>query len=220
MDEITKKHKQHYTKIFELYGATSKGVDWGDEKDFLFRHKKMLSVLQEDFWESNSRISILDVGCGWGGLLSYAEEFFNIELDYTGIDIVETMVKYASEKFPHGKFDCVDIFDMREEEKYDFVVCNGILTQKHADTTNPEMEHFSRNLIQKMFAICKRGIAFNMMSTRVNFMVENLYYQNPSELLTWLLADVSPRVRIDHGYSSMANGKGKFYDFTIFVYKS
>jgi hypothetical protein len=70
-----------------------------------------------------------------------------------------------------------------------------------------------------MFSLCRHGISFNAMSTRVNYMVDNLYYQNPADLMAWLLAEVSPRVVIDHGYSSLASGKGKYYDFTVYVYK-
>jgi len=70
-----------------------------------------------------------------------------------------------------------------------------------------------------MYELCRHGVALNMMSTRVNFMVDNLYYQDPSELLAWLLSEVSPRVRIDHGYSSLASGIGKYYDFTAYIYK-
>jgi hypothetical protein len=73
--------------------------------------------------------------------------------------------------------------------------------------------------VRKMFELCRHGIAFNMMSTRVNFMVGNLFYQNPSELFAWLLSEISPRVRFDHGYSSLASGRGKFYDFTVYVYR-
>jgi len=50
-------------------------------------------------------------------------------------------------------------------------------------------------------------------------MVDNLYYQNPADLLAWMLTDLTPRVRLDHGYSSLASGKGKFYDFTVYAYK-
>ncbi|OYX97209.1 MAG: hypothetical protein B7Y80_20500, partial [Hyphomicrobium sp. 32-62-53] len=56
-------------------------------------------------------------------------------------------------------------------------------------------------------------------SHRFRFMVPNLLYQNPAEMLTWLLIEVSPRVKIDHGYSSLASGRGKYYDFTVYLYK-
>lgn len=217
MDRITKTFMDYYAKTFEAHGATAKGVDWGDEHELLVRYDKMINVLQKDFITSIDHPSLLDVGCGWGGLLRRVNEL-SIPLSYSGIDVVESMVLHGREEFPNAEFIHGDIFKMEDNGTYDFVVCNAILTQKFS-VSNIEMEQFSRKLIQKMFSLCRHGIAFNMMSTRVNFTVSNLYYQNPVEMLSWLLCEVSPRVRFDHGYSSLASGKGKFYDFTVYVYK-
>lgn len=217
MDQITQTLKEYYTQTFEEHGATAKGVDWGDENELLVRYDKMLGVLQKDFMVPTGNISMLDVGCGWGGLLCRANEL-KIPLVYSGIDVVESMILHGREAFSSADFIHGDVFDMQEDAVYDFVVCNAILTQK-LSVSNIKMEQFSRELIRKMFALCRHGIAFNMMSTRVNFTVHNLFYQNPVEMFSWLLSDVSPRVRFDHGYSSLASGKGKFYDFTVYVYK-
>jgi 2-polyprenyl-3-methyl-5-hydroxy-6-metoxy-1,4-benzoquinol methylase len=218
MDKITKTLKDYYTQTFLQHGTTAKGVDWNDEKELLVRYDKMLGVLQKDFCpELPESPTLLDVGCGWGGLLQHIVTL-NLSLEYTGFDIVPCMVDKASELFPDSEFLLQDIFEQSENRTFDFVVCNAILTQK-LDVSIPEMELFAKNLIRKMFELCNHGIAFNLMSTRVNFMVDNLYYQNPAELLTWLLTEISPRVKLDHGYSSLQNNKGKFFDFTVYVYK-
>ena len=217
MDQITQYLKNYYARTFEQHGATAKGVDWGDEQELLVRYDKMLAVMQKDFMAPIEKASVLDVGCGWGGQLRRAN-FLNIPLQYSGIDVVNEMILHGRAEFPDSEFIHGDVFELLEVDAYDFVICNAILTQK-LSITNIEMEKFSRKLILKMYDLCRHGIAFNMMSTRVNYNVANLYYQNPSEMLSWLLSDVSPRVRFDHGYSSLASGKGKFYDFTVYVYK-
>lgn len=217
MDAITQSLKDYYAQTFERFGATAKGVDWGDELELLVRYDKMLDVRRKDFMAPLDKPSLLDVGCGWGGLLRRAQAL-QMPLDYSGIDVVESMVQHGRQAFPEGQFIHGDVFALPDEPAYDFVVCNAILTQK-LSVSNIDMERYARRLIQKMFALCRHGIAFNMMSTRVNFMVSNLYYQNPTDMLSWLLTEVSPRVRFDHGYSSLASGQGKFYDFTVYVYK-
>lgn len=217
MDRVTNIQREYHAKVFELHGDTAKGVDWNDEGELLVRYDKMLAVMQKDFTLPPSPVSMLDVGCGWGGLLRRANTL-NVALNYTGIDVVEAMTLHGRAEFPNAMFINGDIFDLHDESVYDFIVCNGILTQKH-NISIPDMERHAKRLVRKMFELCRHGIAFNMMSTRVNFMVNNLYYQNPAELLAWLLSEVSPRVRLDHGYSSLANGRGKFYDFTVYVYK-
>jgi 2-polyprenyl-3-methyl-5-hydroxy-6-metoxy-1,4-benzoquinol methylase len=217
MDKITQLLKDYHHKVFSVHGATAKGVDWNDEYEVLLRYDKMLKVVEMDFYDGPERPTLLDVGCGWGGMEKRALDLV-LPIDITGVDVVEEMILHAKGEFPVFTFKAADVFAMEETEAYDFVVCNAILTQKH-DVSIPEMERFSKRLISKMFSLCRYGIAFNMMSTRVNYTVGNLFYQNPLELFTWLLNEVSPRVILDHGYSSLASGRGKYYDFTAYVYK-
>ncbi len=218
MDEITQQLKQHYAKTFSEHGMSALGVDWNDEKELQLRYEKMLKVMDMDFYPKLERTpTLLDVGCGWGGLYAHMQAH-HIVADYTGIDVVPEMIDSARQAYPNAGFIHDDVFTMASEQRYDFVICNAILTQK-LDVSIPAMERFSRELIQRMYDLCSHGIAFNMMSTRVNFMVDNLYYQNPTELFSWLLTELSPRVRFDHGYSSLNNGRGKYYDFTVYVYK-
>lgn len=217
MDPITKSYKVHYSSKFAEHGPTAKGVDWNDEDEVTFRYKKMMEVLNNDYEKPNGTPTILDVGCGWGGLLLYCQEN-GIEVEYTGIDVAENMIRYAQKNFDKGKFILGDIFDFDYKNQYDYVVCNGILTLK-LTATIPEMENYANKLILKMFELCRYGITFNLMSNRVNFMVDNLYYRSPVELLNFCLMEVSPRVKLDHGYSNLKRGKGKLYEYTVYIYK-
>ena len=47
------------------------------------------------------------------------------------------------------------------------------------------MAEYADRLIRKMFDSCRRGVAFNVMSTAANFMADNLYYRDPAELVDW-----------------------------------
>ena len=217
MDEITRLLKDHYTRTFEQFGATAGGVEWGEEHELQVRYDKMLAVLQKDFYVPEGTPSFLDVGCGWGGLARRTREV-GLQLQYTGIDVVEAMIEHGRRAFPDAEFLLGDVLGLDGHRQWDFAVCNAILTQK-LSVSIPEMERHAKRLVRKMFDVARHGIAFNMMSTRVNFMVGNLYYQNPSEMLMWCLTEISPRVRLDHGYSSLRSGRGKFYDFTLYIYK-
>jgi SAM-dependent methyltransferase len=217
MDKLTNLFKDHHAKLFAEHGATPLGVDWKDERELAFRYAKMLEVLRKDFLVSDRPPTVLDVGCGFGGLLAWSKEHA-IDIDYTGIDIVESMIAHGREHHPQATFLHGDILDLDASKHYDFVVCNGTLTQKLA-ASQSEMEMFAKRLIRKMFELATHGIAFNLMSNQVNFMVPNLYYKSPIETLAFCLGELSPRVRLDHGYSSLVNGRGKYYDYTVYVYK-
>lgn len=206
MESVTKRLKDHYEKTFSEFGASSRGVDWGKNEDVQLRYENMLSVITSKSVES---VSILDVGCGYGGLLDYAVNC-DVKLDYTGIDVAKNMIAYANLHHENSSFFVGDVLHHPFHQQFDYVVCNGILTQKLA-TTIKDMDHFAYALIRRMFDLCKTGIAFNIMSNKVNFMAENLYYRSPVEMLSFCLDNLSSKVRIDHAYP--------LYEYTVYVYR-
>ena len=209
MEKVTEELRKHYYYAFKKYGPCSKGVDWGKDKDVILRYKNMLAVILTDETKINEPYSLLDVGCGYGGLYNYCIDN-NIEILYTGIDVCLNMIEYAKSRYYDVSFFCEDIFNFNPDKKFDFIVCNGILTQK-LETSFFEMDKFAKNLIKKMFSLCKKGIAFNIMSTYVNYFSSNLYYKHPAEMLIYCLSEISQKVKIDHSYG--------IYEYTLYIYK-
>jgi SAM-dependent methyltransferase len=207
MDPISDALGRHYATTFTAHGPSSEGVDWGpDEKKLFLRYEKMLSI--GSFTRVN-RPTLLDVGCGYGGLYSYANKK-GFDLEYTGIDLAKNMVDWATENMSSGAFVHGDVLEHPFDVQFDYVVCNGILTQK-LDAPGLAMDQFAARLIRRMFALCRVGIAFNMMTTKVNFYSNNLYYRNPAEMLSWCLSELSPHLKLDHAYP--------LYEYTIYAYR-
>ena len=121
------------------------------------------------------------------------------------------MIVEAKKRYPKGDFLCGDIFEAKDIGTFDYLLCNGIMTQK-LDASIPQMDKFVRSLIRRMFDLCSEGIAFNMMSSRVNFMVDNLFYRSPAEMLSWCMAEITPNVALDHAYP--------LYEFMMYLYKN
>lgn len=207
MDSISESLREHYKKTFQKYGATAKGVDWGEnEANLHLRYDKMLAVIEKGFVE---KPSVLDVGCGYGGLLDYMIKK-GINLQYTGIDVEENMVIWAQNAHPEATLIWGDILEIRIDKQFDYVVCNGILTQK-LDVQGLVMDDYAGKLIRTMFALCSKGLAFNVMTTKVNFFSNNLYYRNPAELLSWCLTEITPHIKLDHAYH--------LYEYTVYLYR-
>jgi|GEM_PF-70273 len=206
---ITQDLAQHYSRKFTEFGPTPEGVDWKRKEDVWIRYDKMLAVIDPFSKYKKEDISFLDVGCGYGGLYEYAKEK-EIVLDYTGIDVAQNMIEYALSKFHDARFYCEDIFSFTPAKPFDYVVCNGILTQK-LSTSILDMDLFAHALVKKLFELCKIGIAFNVMTTKVNFTVNNLYYRNPIELFAYCLNEISRKIKIDHSYP--------LYEYTLYIYK-
>ncbi len=206
-EPIIEAYKRHYAATFAKHGASSRGVDWGEWPDVHIRYGKMLEVIEQDGAATSP--SILDVGCGFGGLLDYAERR-GLELDYSGIDVVPEMIEYARNAHPGARFVVGDVLSMADNQCVDYVVCNGILTLK-LEASILDMDRFARRLIRKMFSLARRGIAFNMMTSHVNFMAPKLYYKNPLETIAFCAAELSRRFRLDHAYP--------LYEYTVYVYR-
>lgn len=196
---------EHYRSTFLLHGSTIQGVDWGDnEHAAIQRQEKMLEVVR-----GSGSSTLLDVGCGFGALAEIIEAR-SLPLIYSGIDVVEEMILAARQKQPNLKFICGDIL-ATELGGFDYVVCNGVLTQKMGASTLA-MNQFANRLIKKMYDIANVGIAFNVMSTHVNFQRDNLYYRNPSEILAWCMSELTPHVRLDSAYQP-------WFEYTVYLYK-
>ena len=199
---------RHYSSKFAAHGPNSQGVDWGtDESRMFLRYAKMLDLL--NLSDAETPPSLLDVGCGYGGLLTFAHER-SIELEYTGIDVAENMIRWAGEHMSTGAFVHGDVMSHPIESRFDYVVCNGILTQK-LDTPGLEMDEFAGQLIRRLFSLANVGLAFNVMTTKVNHFSNNLYYRNPAELFAWCLTEITPNIRIDHSYP--------LYEYTVYLYQ-
>ena len=207
MDPISKALGKHYAEKFSMHGPSSQGVDWGpDEARAMLRYDKMLAV--GDF-ASGKHASLLDVGCGYGGLQKFAIGR-NLDLEYTGIDVAANMIEWARTNLPAGNFIDGDVLDYEFDRKFDYIACNGILTQK-LEASGTEMDQFAARLIRRMFSLCTIGIAFNVMTSKVNFYSNNLYYRNPAELFSWCLNEITPHLRLDHSYP--------LYEYTMYLYR-
>jgi len=206
--EISAALGAHYGRTFAEHGATGEGVDWGpDPADHRLRLDRMLAVT-EIGRQPDAAQSLLDVGCGYGSLLDVIKER-GLELSYTGIEICDAMLDSARARHPDAEWLGGDILQTTGERGYDYAVCNGVLTQKLA-VSQRDMDAFLKAVVTRMFRMTRVGIAFNVMTTHVNFTAPNLYYRNPAELLAWCMSELTPRVRLDHAYP--------LFEYTLYLY--
>jgi hypothetical protein len=50
-----------------------------------------------------------------------------------------------------------------------------------------------------------------VMTSKVNFYANNLYYRNPSEMLAWCQMEITPFVKLNHAYP--------LYEYTVYLYR-
>jgi 2-polyprenyl-3-methyl-5-hydroxy-6-metoxy-1,4-benzoquinol methylase len=209
MNKISEKLRRHYSEKFKKYGATSEGVDWGVTSKAEMRYRAMMGLILSEDQEASNNFSLLDVGCGYGGQLEYMKRNNLSNVKFTGIDIVPQMISSAKNDYSASNFMIGDFLEMDLEEKYDYVTCNGILTQK-LSASKDEMINYMERLIEKMFNRCNKGIAFNTMTTHVDYELDGNFHNDPSELLRTLF-QYTNKIRLDHSYP--------LYEYTVYLYK-
>ena len=196
--------KSHYEKCFFIHGDTFKGVDWPNPEDANLRYKIMLDVQRNDLSGS-----ILDIGCGLAHLYEYIQ-FHNLKNNYIGLDISDVFIKHCKNKFPDVKFICADLIKDPLLETFDYAILNGIFTEK-LSASDAAMKSFFKKIIQTSFLCAKKGIAFNVMSTSVDWKRNDLFHVKKDWLSNWLSINLSRNFifRCDYG----------LWEYTVYVYK-
>lgn len=157
-----------------------------------------------------SGASVLDLGCGLGHFADFLAER-GLEVDYTGWDISPAMIAQARERRPELRFEVRDILVEACPERFDFVIACGALSM-----LLPDHDAWLSNMLRAMFQLCRKGLAFTLLSRRVlsrdPFAGEpDLYYADPASVLAFCL-ELSPQVDLDH--QSLA------HSFAVRVYRN
>ncbi|HXN16198.1 MAG TPA: class I SAM-dependent methyltransferase [Usitatibacter sp.] len=150
---------------------------------------------------------ILDVGCGFGDLLSFLRARGICPL-YTGLDICAPMITRCQERFPSswGRFVVADALAYSVDEPYDYVVASGLFGLE-AEGARERI----RPTIERLFGWCTQGLAVNFLSARAPTLAEKRIYFEPCDALAIGFA-LTPALYLDHSY--LPN------DFTLRLYKT
>ena len=160
-----KKIVKHYENCLEKFGDNHLGVDWPNPNDVKTRYQIMFELT---FRNELSEFSLLDFGCGAAHFYDFLLEK-NIRFLYTGMDLSNKFISLCRLKYPSEKFICCEILESPEViESYDYIVLNGVFTEKR-ELSNKEMFNYFSKVIKILFDKCKLGLAFNVMTKHVDW---------------------------------------------------
>ncbi len=200
----------HYESCLKKYGDNHKGVDWPKLEDVDKRYQVMLDLIKFRGCE-NDKISLLDFGCGTAHLLEYIRKKGYDNINYSGLDISENFIKVAKTKFPEIDFMKKDLLQSPESGgTYDFIILNGVFTEKR-DLTFEEMWEYFTNLLKIIFSKAKVGVAFNVMSKIVDWERDDLFHVSMDLISIYLCKYLSRNFIIRNDYG--------LYEYTVYVYK-
>jgi SAM-dependent methyltransferase len=197
----------HYEDCLEKYGDSHLGVDWPNLADAETRYQVMLDVIRDPV---TSKISLLDFGCGASHLYEYIQKNKLDHIDYSGLDISEKFIRLSKKKFPTIPYYCLDILrDHPQLPTFDFVILNGVFTEKR-ELSFDEMYEYFKKMIMQIFEHARVGIAFNVMSTHVDWERDDLFHLPMDTLAAFLVKNISRDFVIRNDY--------RLYEYTTYIY--
>ena len=195
-------------RYFAEHGDNNFGVGW-PSADSAEVHYRVISDLVP---RSSSPVSVLDFGCGLGGLLEYLQRNGRDDIRYTGLDVSDTFLQAVRSKFPQTTFLQLDILQQSEAlPEFDYILANGIFTQR-CELSFDDMWAYMQQLLRLLWPKCRRGLAFNMMSKHLDWEREDLFHLPMDPLAAFLREHLSRRIVFRHEYG--------YYDYTAYVYRS
>lgn len=194
---------RHYEECFKKHGDNHKGVDWPNQEDAEKRYKVMSEMLKYDNHPYTFIPSFLDYGCGLG----HFYEWLNNErliVGYSGYDLSEIFIKECRKKYPQK------YWYTENPPKMDYVVMNGVFTER-VGMSDDEAWGVVKAETKKAWELCHRGIAFNLMNTRVDKHRDDLLIVHPGSAAA-LASQLSEKYIIRQDYLK--------YEYTVYVYKN
>ena len=148
--------------------------------------------------------SVLDLGCGYADLKAFLDQRYE-NVDYTGVELLSEFVEVALEKY-HGaeRFKLInDDFDNIDLPQVDYVLSSGSLSYY------TEESDALWKMIEKMFATCRKGLAFNLLD-KVEFRRSILREFDPNQVLEFCYSIAPTSCLLQHYLPG---------DFTLYLYK-
>ena len=204
-DDILNSVNEYYTNKIKTFGRSPEGVDWNGIESQEIRFEQLSKIFEN---EKSIQFSLLDFGCGFGSYLTYLENI-NINIDYTGYDISEEMIKNAKLQFD-GKGNWIQ--EIPGNFRTDYVVASGLFNVK-LNQNIKDWESYILNPLTLINNISINGFSFNILTSYSDkeYMKDYLYYASPEFFFNHCKVNYSREISLIHDYN--------LYEFTILVKK-
>lgn len=190
--------KFHEAKIKQHGSDNAKSLAWHSSEQQLKRFDVLTQV------GDINNASVLDIGCGNGDLCVYLAKRCT-HFQYSGIDFIQEFLDNAIERAKHVSNATFYLGNFMQGDLpvVDYVFASGSLNYKNND---PE---FIFKAITRLYAHCKIGLAFNLLSKTPNS--DGILVSYSPEKIVNYCKTLSSNVMLKEGYEEG--------DFTVLVCK-
>lgn len=201
---------RHYEGLARRHGASAAANQWRD----LETQERRFAILA-DIAPDLTTASVLDFGCGTGALYGFLKKKMGFSGDYCGVDISAASIEVARQTWPQARFEHANLLDGDKVGEFDYVLISGVFNNRLNEDW-PCMGYL-REVLQTVWPLARKGLAFNAMSTYVDYMDDNLCYFRPEEIFTFCKQNLSSKVLLRHDYQ-IKDGVIPF-EFAMYVYR-
>lgn len=196
---------RYYTDRLRRFGATPAGVDWRDASSQRTRFEQLCKVV------TDQQGSTIDLGCGYGALLTFMRER-GFSGDYHGVDVASEMIEAAREAHRNDRRVSFEVGAVPSRAA-DFLIASGVFNVKQQYAA-PEWEEYVAVTLADMDRASRKGFAFNCLTAYSDpeLMRDDLFYADPCRYFDLCKRLYSRQVALLHDYG--------LYEFTVIVRKS
>ena len=193
----------------ERYGDSYLGVGWTKSKEHAeLRYRVMLDVIRGP---RDEEVTLLDFGCGASHLLEHMLEHGTARVSYSGLDLSPKFLALSRSKHPSVTYYELDVLEQPDRlPDFDYIILNGIFGYR-GELSHEEMLAYCQELLRVVFQKARRGIAFNLMSTQVDWERDDLFHLAFDDLASFLTSHLSRHFVVRHDYG--------LYEYTTYVYR-
>lgn len=192
----------HYRALLHKYGDSAESAQYSNRESQERRFEYLIQIGPLE------GMRVLDFGCGTAHLAAYFKTK-KIHVNYTGVDIVDEFLPVACAKHPEHRFGQLEDF---LGERFDYVFVSGVFNNRRRNN-----RRFYQECVRILFDRCDHGLAFNMMSTYVDYTDKNLFYESPERAFSFVKKEITPFVILRHDYQ-VKPGVIPF-EFIIYAYR-
>ncbi|KPQ06133.1 MAG: Methyltransferase domain [Rhodobacteraceae bacterium HLUCCA12] len=201
---MTRRIEDHYRTLLRDHGDSAEAAQYSSRESQYRRFAALAPIADL------SGRQILDFGCGTASLHDYLVGIGQPPAHYTGVDVVTEFFDIARQKVPGGVFCHPDALG---DAEFDYAFVSGVFNNRRKGN-----RAFWQETVQSLFARCRGGVAFNMMSTYVDFQDPGLFYEQPERAFGFVKRAVTPYVVLRHDYLPKPGSVA--FEFAIYAYRN
>ncbi len=185
-DRLTSLYNGRYATL----GYDVRTVGWGSAEGQALR----FSVLCRGLNLVGARV--LDIGCGLGDFVPWAEGVYGPDFDYVGLDLSADLVEAARTRYggERRRFIADTLGSESDLGDFDVIILSGTLTLRIANNRAT-----MRSLLKHAFAHCRGALCVNFMSSYADHQLEKNFHFDPEKVFAFAKT-LTPHVTLYHDY--------------------